>query len=201
MSTKQNKLVLSAALVAAILPLAQTIIEGQGKLWDASRDAFILAQGEFNDPSDAAKAVTVVITDQLNGNPGSARAYLSTLVWLVKNGHKPEGLSMGQATDLRYPKQPKLKADDYEGKIKRLTEKAKARDEKRAEAEKAEAEANASDPRRAILSTIARILAPLDVTMLELVAAEITNAVQALTAADNVAEEVAEVEQEARYAA
>lgn len=190
--SKTNKLVLSASLVAAILPLAQTIVEGQGKLWNASRDAFVLASAEFKDPSDAAKAVSVVITDHLHGNPGSARAYLSTLVWLVKNGHNPAELSMQAATDLRYPKLPKLAADDFDGKIARLTKKKAERAAKAAKEAEAEAEANAKDPRRAILSDIARTLAPLDAEVLALVAAEVATIVAALTAAAKPTEAPAE---------
>lgn len=190
------KLNISAALVAAILPFGQIIVEGNGKLWNASRDAFCLALKEFPKPEDAAGAVKQVITDDLKANPGSARAYLSTLVWLASakdsKGNKAGNLkaaaiselSMQAATDLRYPKEPKLAADDFEGKIKRLTEKKKAADKAKAEKDKAEAEADAKDPRRTILRTISQMLAQRDATTLELIAASISETLKAIDESD-----------------
>lgn len=204
------KLQLNEKLVSAILPLALVIVEGAGKLWDASRDAFVIALGEYHEPADAAKAVRQVIEDNAKGNPGSVRAYLSTLVWLASKkdgkGNKAGNLkadaiaklTMGQATDLRYPKQPKLAADDYEGKIARLTEKKKAADKRKAEEAKAEAEANAKDPRRALLSVIATKLAGLDLTKLEIVAGEVVRIVDTLDASDDAASEDAEANEGGR---
>jgi hypothetical protein len=188
------KIKVSPALAAVLLPLATIIVTGAGKLWDASRDAFNAALADLKEPEDAAAAVKSVITDNLKGNPGSARAYLSTLVWLVKHGHDTATLSMQAATDLRYPKVKRLKP----GEVGYVEQAAQRDAEARQKAEKAEAErieAEKDNPAAGYLRQIVAAVSGLDVAQLALVTAELLSIVEAIKAEDAVTAEESEAEQ------
>lgn len=156
----------------AILPYAQTIATGSGTLWDATRDAFNVALRFYGAGKDAAAAVRGVITDELKGNPGSVKGYLSTLVWLRDKGHDSTKLSMGEATSLRYPPKPKLSK----------LERAQAVIKEAQEAQAQEAEKDATDPRRPFLRTIHATLATCDAAELEVIAEELVKVIATLRA-------------------
>lgn len=144
----------------ALAPLALAIAGLSGKLWDQTRDAYNVARKFYGAGKDASAAVRQAITDA-KGNPGSVRGYLSTLAWLTDKGHDTATITMGQATDLRYPKAEKLAPANTAKGIEQRE--AKLNEAKKAVAEKAEQEAqeDAKDPRRALLrelSTIAGVL-------------------------------------------
>jgi hypothetical protein len=187
------KLNLSNTLLAGLLPIATVMVEGSGKLWDSTRDAFVLAAGEFPAGKDAAAAVRQVITDNLKANPKSVASYLQTCVWLADNGHdtaRIATMSMGDATNARYPKAGEP------GYLEAAAKKDKEATAKREAAER-EALANQS-PRGILLTRIARALADRDEVVLELIADEIDAMLAAL---DSEAAPVeAETEQEAEAA-
>src|SRR5690348_10003718 len=99
---------ISNTLLAGLLPLCTIIAAGSGKIWDASRDAYVLARTEFSDPKAANQAIRQVLAENLKANPKTTGSYLGTLANLETRAKKtPEeiaGLSMGQATDILYPK-------------------------------------------------------------------------------------------------
>jgi hypothetical protein len=168
---------LSAALVALLTP----VIAGAGKLWDGTRDAYVAARADFS-PEDAAKAIRQVISDSLKANPKSVASYIQTCIWLEKNASQtPESLkslTMGQATDLRYPKAPKPGQPGYVEHAAKLDKAAK---DKAEAAERAAAEA--ATPRSQLLQQIAKMLATRPDDHLSLIAAEIAAICETLDAA------------------
>ena len=172
------KLTISATLAATLAPLCQAIIEGSGRLWDNTRDAFHAAKAEHPAAKDAAAAIGVYIRDTLKANPGSARGYLSQLVWLADNGHDSKWFTSQDATNARYPERAKLAKGDLRGRAAQMLLKADAKEAK--EAAKAEADAIASkDPRRLALSRLNAMLAPLSLSALEAVIGLVEEAVTA----------------------
>lgn len=190
-----NKLILTVALIEAITPHATALIEGSGKLWNNARDAFNLALVDFPEADDAAKAVKQVIRDTLNANDGSCRAYFSTLVWLAKAGHDSSAMSMADATDARYPKAVPIAADDFEGQLKRETERSQQRlkkiEQARTTADKVTAMGGSmSTPERTnLLRQVASMLADCDDAELAIIAAEIASTKAQLRSDDTVQEE------------
>lgn len=168
---------MNPALIAALLPLAEVMVTGAGKLWDVSRDAFVIAKGYHGDPQDASTAIRTVIVEKVNGNPGSVKGYLSTLVWLDKNGHDYKGISKGDADNLRYPKQPKLAPADTAEGIAQRRAKLDAKEKELREADEEAAKADKADPRRVLLRQVSATIGALDLNSLEIVAAMIFDAV------------------------
>ena len=188
-SNGKRSVVLSAALRAALVPLATAVVNASGKVWESARDGFNLALVDFPEPKDAATAFRTVIVEDLKANAGTARAYISHLVWAAERGIDTSRFTMADMTNARYPaKAPALKpgqpgyveqaaAKDREAKEKaqKAAEEAAAR--AAAEAAQKAAEEAAKDPKKALLHAIAADLSKLDVVGLELIAPEIARLV------------------------
>lgn len=184
------KLNITAALAATLTGLLAPVVEGSGKLWDNTRAAYAAALVEFPEPADASKAIRQHITETLKANPGSVKGYLSTLNWLASNGHRDaigNGIKMGEAEALRYPKPAKPGEDGFMAYAAKRDKDAKARKEQK---ERDEA-ANAT-PRAGLLRQIGQILGDCDEAELSLIAAELVSIVETLRAS----REEQEVEQE-----
>lgn len=205
---KTQKLVISAVLAATLKPLLSGFVVGSGNLWNNARDAFNASRAEFPDPKDASKACASYIRDELHGDPGSIRAYMSHLVWLVEMKHDTATITMQQATVARYPNRAVVAKDDLRGRAAKLLAQAEKKDadkaasaEKQAKVEAEQAEADKRDPRLPVMRNIVALIPLCDLAQLTRFLAELeeATAVTEPEASDDdaIERELAELEREA----